>query len=153
MPRDTAFFFAIGEKSGLAIWRLYPGRANCENRIKVLKYDFPAGSLCMQEFWATEAALNVVMLAFNLMSLFRQVMLKTPPNTRWQHFAISSLPKPATSPSRDVNASSSSPPPCAKGNGSPRFGHNQNASTCPLFLPPFSCMSRCRNSGLMENLG
>ncbi|MGH9959988.1 MAG: IS1380 family transposase [Pyrinomonadaceae bacterium] len=66
----------------LAIWRLYRGRANCENRIKELKYDFAAGSLCMQEFWATEAALNVVMLAFNLMSLFRQAMLKTtPPHT------------------------------------------------------------------------
>ena len=61
----------------LAVWRLYRGRANCENRIKELKYDFAAGSLCMREFWATEAALNVVMLAFNLMSLFRQVMLKT----------------------------------------------------------------------------
>lgn len=31
----------------------------------------------MRDFWATEAALNVVMLAFNLMSLFRQVMRKT----------------------------------------------------------------------------
>jgi hypothetical protein len=51
--------------------------AFCENRIKELKYDFAAGSLCMREVWATEAALNVVMLAFNLMSLFRQVMLKT----------------------------------------------------------------------------
>lgn len=31
----------------------------------------------MQDFWATEAALNTVMLAYNLMSLFRQVLLKT----------------------------------------------------------------------------
>lgn len=31
----------------------------------------------MKDFWATEAALNVVMLAYNLMSLFRQVLLKT----------------------------------------------------------------------------
>lgn len=59
-----------------AIWRLYRGRADCENRIKELKYDFAAGSLSLRDFWATEAALHTVMLAFNLMSLFRQVLLK-----------------------------------------------------------------------------
>jgi hypothetical protein len=59
------------------IWRSYRGRANCENRIKELKYDFAADSFNMQDFWATEAALNTVMLAYNLMSLFRQVLLKS----------------------------------------------------------------------------
>ena len=49
-----------------AIWRLYRGRADCENRIKELKYDFAAGSFKMNDFWATEAALNTVMLAYNL---------------------------------------------------------------------------------------
>ena len=61
----------------LAIWRLYRGRANCENRIKELKYDFAADSFCLREFFATEACLNVVMMAYNLMSLFRQTLLKT----------------------------------------------------------------------------
>ena len=59
------------------VWRMYRGRADCENRIKELKYDFAADSFNMKDFWATEAALNVVMLAYNLMSLFRQVLLKT----------------------------------------------------------------------------
>ena len=59
------------------VWRTYRGRADCENRIKELKYDFAADSFNMQDFWATEAALNTVMLAYNLMSLFRQVLLKT----------------------------------------------------------------------------
>lgn len=59
-----------------AVWRLYRGRADCENRIKELKYDFAAGSLNLRDFWATEAALHTVMLAYNLMSLFRQVLLK-----------------------------------------------------------------------------
>lgn len=59
-----------------AIWRLYRGRADCENRIKELKYDFAADSFNMQDFWATEAALNMVMLAYNLMSLLRQTLLK-----------------------------------------------------------------------------
>jgi hypothetical protein len=59
------------------IWRTYRGRANCENRIKELKYDFAADSFNMKDFWATEATLNTVMLAYNLMSLFRQVLLKS----------------------------------------------------------------------------
>jgi Transposase DDE domain group 1 len=60
-----------------AIWRIYRGRADCENRIKELKYDFAADSFNMKNFWATEATLNTVMLAYNLMSLLRQVLLKT----------------------------------------------------------------------------
>lgn len=59
------------------VWRTYRGRADCENRIKELKYDFAADSFNMQDFWATEAALNTVMLAYNLMSLFRQVLVKS----------------------------------------------------------------------------
>lgn len=62
-----------------SIWRLYRGRADCENRIKELKYDFAADSFNMKGFWATEATLNTVMLAYNLMSLLRQVLLKTNP--------------------------------------------------------------------------
>ena len=60
----------------LQIWRLYRGRADCENRIKELKYDFAAGSLNLRDVYATEAALHTVMMAFNLMSLFKQVLLK-----------------------------------------------------------------------------
>jgi IS4 transposase len=53
------------------IGRLYRGRADCENRIKELKYNFAVDSFNMAYFWATEAALNTVMLAYNLMSLLR----------------------------------------------------------------------------------
>jgi len=59
-----------------ALWRLYRGRADCENRIKELKYDFAADSFCLNDFWATEACLNIAMLAYHLMSLFRQAVLK-----------------------------------------------------------------------------
>jgi hypothetical protein len=59
------------------VWRTYRGRADCENRIKELKYDFGADSFNMKDFWATEAALNTVMIAYNLMSLFRQVLVKS----------------------------------------------------------------------------
>lgn len=60
--------------SPVEVWRLYRGRADCENRIKELKYDFALGTLSRNNFWATEAALHWVMLAFNLMSLFRTAM-------------------------------------------------------------------------------
>jgi len=59
------------------VWRCYRGRADCENRIKELKYDFGAQNFCLENSWATEAALQFVMMAFNLMSLFRQAVLRT----------------------------------------------------------------------------
>ena len=58
------------------VWRSYRGRADCENRIKELKYDFGADSFCLRDFWATEACLNMAMIAYNLMSLFRQVAMR-----------------------------------------------------------------------------
>ena len=60
----------------LEVWRLYLGRADCENRIKELKADFGLDSFCLRDFWATEAALSVSMLAYNLMSVFRQAVMR-----------------------------------------------------------------------------
>jgi hypothetical protein len=65
------------DMSALQVWRIYRGRADSENRIKELKYDFAADSFNMRDFWATEAALNTVMIAYNLMSLLRHAVLKT----------------------------------------------------------------------------
>jgi hypothetical protein len=57
------------------IWNLYKQRADAENRIKELKYDFGFDSFNINSFYGTEAALNMVMLAYNLMSLFRQTII------------------------------------------------------------------------------
>ena len=57
------------------VWKLYRMRADAENRIKELKYDFGADSFNLQSFTATETAMNCVMLAYNMTSLFRQVVL------------------------------------------------------------------------------
>lgn len=54
------------------VWRLYRGRADAENRIKELKYDFGFDSFNLRQFWGTEAAMLVAMMGYNLMSLFRQ---------------------------------------------------------------------------------
>ena len=77
------------------VWKLYRDRGDAENRIKELKYDFGIESFNMQDFYATEGALNFVMMAYNLMSLFRQAIIKekiqnTLKTLRYKVFAIGS---------------------------------------------------------------
>jgi len=57
------------------IWNIYNSRADCENRIKELKQDFGLSSFCLKDFWATEASFRFIMVAYNLLSLFRHVAL------------------------------------------------------------------------------
>jgi len=59
------------------VWRTCRGRADCENRIKELKANFGLDAFNVRDFWATEAALGFAMLAYNLMSLFRQAVLRS----------------------------------------------------------------------------
>lgn len=77
------------------IWRLYRQRADSENRIEELKHDFGLNGFCTKDFYATEAAFRCVMVAYNLVSLFRQAVLglKIQPRLqtiRFQCFAIGS---------------------------------------------------------------
>ena len=57
------------------IWNIYNTRADCENRIKELKQDFGLENFCLKDFWATEASFRFIMMAYNLMSLFRHFAL------------------------------------------------------------------------------
>ena len=59
------------------IWQQYKRRADAENRIKELKADFGAEGFCMNKFFATEAAMRMVMVAYNLMGLYRQFSQQT----------------------------------------------------------------------------
>ena len=59
------------------IWNIYNGRADCDNRIKELKQDFGLDQFCLQDFWATEAAFRWIMIAYNIMSLFRFFVLQS----------------------------------------------------------------------------
>jgi len=59
------------------IWNLYNARADCENRIKELKQDFGLDQFCLQGFWATEASFRFIMIAYNIMSLFRFFALQS----------------------------------------------------------------------------
>lgn len=78
--RYTAFITNLS-LAAAEVWRLYRGRADAENRIKELKYDFGFDSFNLKSFFGTEAALIFAMLAYNIMSLFRQFIL----NSKTQH--------------------------------------------------------------------
>jgi hypothetical protein len=58
--------------SPLAVWRYYNGRADCENVIKELQTGFALPTLCLEQFWATEAALSLASLTYNLTVLFQR---------------------------------------------------------------------------------
>ena len=55
------------------IWEQYKRRGDAENRIKELKEDFGVEGFCMDSFCATQTAMRFTMMAYNLMSLFRQL--------------------------------------------------------------------------------
>jgi hypothetical protein len=56
----------------LEVWRYYNQRADCENVIKELQDGFALTSLCLDKFWATEAALCLATLTYNLTVLFQR---------------------------------------------------------------------------------
>jgi hypothetical protein len=58
--------------NGLEVWRRYNGRANCENIIKELDASFGLPQLCLKKFYATEAALSLAVLSYNLCVLFQR---------------------------------------------------------------------------------
>lgn len=60
------------------IYTLYNTRADCENRIKELKHDFGADNFCLKEFYATEASFRFIMMAYNIIALFKHQVLQSP---------------------------------------------------------------------------
>ena len=56
----------------LPVWREYNGRAACENIIKELDAGYGLPDLACKDFWGTEAALSLGVLAHNLIVLFER---------------------------------------------------------------------------------
>lgn len=54
------------------IWRFYRQRANLENRIRELKWDYGIDGFCMKKFFATEAAFQMICFTYNLMQQFQK---------------------------------------------------------------------------------
>ena len=67
----TAFFLDLWENLPSHI-RLRGGRADCENVIKELQTGFALPTLCLEQFWASEAALSLASLTYNLTVLFQR---------------------------------------------------------------------------------
>jgi hypothetical protein len=59
------------------VYNIYNTRADCENRIKELKYDFGLENFALDKFYATEAAHRFMMVAYNIMALFKHQVLQT----------------------------------------------------------------------------
>src|SRR3974390_2159269 len=77
------------------IWRDYNRRADMENRIAELKHDLGADGFCLQEFFATEAAFQAVLLLFNLLSEFQRAagltVYRQPATLRTQVFTCGAI--------------------------------------------------------------
>jgi hypothetical protein len=58
--------------SGLEVWRRYNGRAGCESIIKELDASFGLPQLCLEKFYATEAAMTLAVMSYNLCALFQR---------------------------------------------------------------------------------
>lgn len=56
---------------GLSVWRTYNGRAGMENVIKELDENFAMPKTSLKSFWATEAALSLSVLSYNLSVMFQ----------------------------------------------------------------------------------
>lgn len=78
------------------VWRLYRNRANCENRIKELKYDYGLDKMNEQSFDATEASLLLMTIAYNFMSLFKQIIVGGNVRNRLSTLRYKILAIPAT---------------------------------------------------------
>lgn len=59
------------------VYDSFRGRADSENRIKELKYDFSIDDFVTNNFWATEACGNFIVMAYNFMSLFRHALINS----------------------------------------------------------------------------
>jgi len=61
--------------SAVRVHQSYNQRADSENRIKELKYDYGIDGFALHSFGAMEAAFRFIMIAYNIMSLFRQKVM------------------------------------------------------------------------------
>jgi hypothetical protein len=68
--------------SAVEVHRKYNQRGDSENRIKELKYDYAIDAFAMKSFGATDAAFRFVLLAYNLMIIFKQAILQPRVNHR-----------------------------------------------------------------------
>lgn len=79
---DITVYFTTTELSASKVHALYNQRGECENRIKELKYDYGMDGFAFKTMGATDAAFRYILLAYNIMALFKQKVMT---NSRTQH--------------------------------------------------------------------
>jgi hypothetical protein len=67
-------FVTTSDLSDELVWMTYKQRAEAENQIKELKYDYGIEGFCFQDIHATEFAFRWAMMAYNLMSYVRNAI-------------------------------------------------------------------------------
>lgn len=72
---EISVYFTSTELSASKIHSLYNHRADCENRIKELKYDYGMDGFAFKNMGATDAAFRFILLAYNVMALFKQKVM------------------------------------------------------------------------------
>jgi hypothetical protein len=72
--RYTAFITNM-DLSAELIWEIYRKRADAENQIKELKYEYGMEGFCTESLAATEQAFCWVMVVYSLISLFKQSVM------------------------------------------------------------------------------
>ena len=83
--------------SPIEIWRIYRSRAADENIIKENTYDFGLEGFSLDGFYATEAAMLIRILFYNIINLFRQEILSSEESSdtlgtlRYKYFSIPGL--------------------------------------------------------------
>jgi hypothetical protein len=79
----------------IALWRDYNARAGCESVIKQLDMDFALDKLCLKKFFATEAAMSLAVVAYNLCVLFGRHLgwleRVTAATLRWRLFTTAGI--------------------------------------------------------------
>ncbi len=79
---DYTAYVTNTDLSMVEVHRRYNQRGDSENRIKELKYDYGIDGFALQNFGAMEAAFRFIMVAFNLMTIFKQAIMSSPKNYR-----------------------------------------------------------------------
>ena len=70
-------FVTNSQLSGNLVWEIYKHRAEAENQIKELKYDYGIEGFAARNVEATEFAFRLNTVAYNLMSLYKMMLANT----------------------------------------------------------------------------
>jgi len=79
---EYSAFVTDSNFSAVEVHRRYNQRGESENRIKELKYDYGVDGFALQSFPAMEAAFRFIMVAFNIMTIFKQAIMLSSKNHR-----------------------------------------------------------------------